>query len=447
MISDGAKGLTPRVIVQQLDQYIVGQDRAKRAVAVAMRNRWRRQQVPEDLRQDILPKNIIMIGPTGVGKTEIARRLAGLANAPFIKVEASHYTEVGYHGRDVESMVRELVELSMNMVRAEMGEQVRPQAEANAEERLLDALYEPDTSAETDAERREQRGRARRRLRRLLGEGRLDDRTVEIEVSEKPRVQGMAIGGEEMGVDMQSMLEEMLPTRVETRHLTVAEARAVLVRQESERLVDKQAVSRTAIWRAENNGIIFIDELDKVASSGSQTHGPDVSREGVQRDLLPVVEGCSVPTRYGMVHTDHVLFVAAGAFTVAKPSDLIPELQGRFPIRVELDDLTKDDFIRILREPRTALTKQYRALLATEGLDLEFTDEAVERVAEFAEQINQRGQSIGARRLQTVMEKLLEDVSFDAPEMTDRKLTVDRDYVEGRLAELIEDEDLTRYIL
>jgi ATP-dependent HslUV protease ATP-binding subunit HslU len=442
------KGLTPRAIVQQLDQYIVGQDAAKRAVAIALRNRWRRQQLPEALREDVLPKNIIMIGPTGVGKTEIARRLAALANAPFVKVEASHYTEVGYHGRDVDNMVRELVELSVNMVRSEMIEQVRPQAEGNAEERLLDCLYEPPAEAVDDADRAEKRRRARERLRKLLREGRLDDRAVEIEVTEKPVVvQGMAAGGDEMGIDMQGFLEQMLPSRTQRRRLSVGEAREVLAHQECESLVDRQAVHRAAIWRAENHGIIFVDEIDKIASARGETHGPDVSREGVQRDLLPIVEGCTVPTRYGVVRTDHVLFIAAGAFTVAKPSDLIPELQGRFPIRVELTDLTRDDFVRILREPRTALTRQYRELLATEGVALEFTDEAVERIAEFAETINQRTQSIGARRLQTVMEKLLEGVSFDAPDMAGRGVHVDREYVDARLSELIEDEDLTRYIL
>jgi len=434
--------------VQQLDQHIVGQEAAKRAVAIALRNRWRRQQLPEALREDVLPKNIIMIGPTGVGKTEIARRLAALANAPFVKVEASHYTEVGYHGRDVENMVRELVELSVNMVRSEMLDQVRPRAESNAEERLLACLYEPPEGAPDDADRAERRERARERMRRLLREGKLEERIVEVEVTEKPVVvQGMAVGGEEMGIDMQGFLEQVLPSRSQRRLLSVAEARDVLVHQECEKLVDKQAVHRKATWRAENHGIIFVDEIDKIASGRGQTHGPDVSREGVQRDLLPVVEGCTVPTRYGMVRTDHILFIAAGAFTVARPSDLIPELQGRFPIRVELTDLTRDDFVRILREPRTALTRQYRELLATEGVELEFADDAIERIAEFAETINQRTQSIGARRLQTVMEKLLEDLSFEAPEMAGRSVRVDRDYVEARLGELVEDEDLTRYIL
>ncbi len=443
------KGLTPRAIVQQLDQYIVGQDDAKRAVAIALRNRWRRQQVSGEMQREVLPKNIIMIGPTGVGKTEIARRLAGLANAPFVKVEASHYTEVGYHGRDVENMVRELVQLSHNMVREEMMEQVRPQAEQNAEERLLDYLYEPPTGGIDDEEKREQQARARERLRGMLREGKLDEREIEIQVTEKPQVvQGMVMGGEEMGVDMQSFLEEMLPGRTENRRMAVQEARDVLVHQESEKLLDRQTLARKALWRAENSGIIFVDELDKIASTGGESgRGPDVSREGVQRDLLPMIEGCTVPTRYGMVNTDHILFIAAGAFNVAKPSDLIPELQGRFPIRVELSDLTKDDFVRILREPRNALTKQYRALLETEGVELEFTDGAVERLAEYAERINRTTQSTGARRLQTVMEKLLEELSFEAPEIAPTRVVVDQGYVGTRLAELVEDEEQTRYIL
>ncbi len=441
-------GLTPRAIVRELDQYIIGQDAAKRAVAIALRNRWRRQQLSEELRQEVLPKNIIMIGPTGVGKTEIARRLANLANAPFIKVEASHYTEVGYHGRDVDSMVRELVELSATMVRAEAWEQVRSQAERNAEERLLDALYEPLAPGPADADRLEQQRRARERLRKLLTEGKLDERSVEVEVTEKPvLIQGLSVGSEEMGFDMQGFLEEMMPSRTERRRMTVSEARGVLIRQESEKLVDRESVARKAVWHAENHGIIFIDELDKIASSGGETYGPDVSREGVQRDLLPIVEGCTVPTRYGTVRTDHILFMAAGAFNVAKPSDLIPEMQGRFPIRVELDDLTKEDFVRILTEPRNALTRQYRALLATEGVRLEFTDDGIERIAELAEQINGRAQSIGARRLHTVMEKLLEAVSFEAPDVEQNDLVIDRAYVDEKLAELVKDEDLTRYIL
>ncbi len=442
------KGLTPRAVVRQLDQYIVGQDAAKRAVAVALRNRWRRQQLSEELRQEVLPKNIIMIGPTGVGKTEIARRLAGLANAPFIKVEASHYTEVGYHGRDVESMVRELVELAVNMVRAEMAAQVRDQAETTAEERLLDSLYEPGEVPVDDSERIEKRQRARERLRAMLREGKLEERVVEIEITEKAAmIQGVSLGGEEIGVDMQTFLEEMLPTKSEHRRLTVAEARQVIVQQETDRLIDRAAVARSACTLAEEHGIIFVDEIDKIAGPRSEDHGPDVSRGGVQRDLLPIVEGCTVPTRYGLVRTDHILFVAAGAFTVAKPSDLIPELQGRFPIRVELTDLSREDFVRILREPRNALTRQYSALLGTEGVEVEFTDEAVETIAGYAEEINRRTLSTGARRLQTVMEKLLEEVSFEAPDMAGQRLTVDKDYVEEKLADVVQDEDLTRYIL
>ncbi len=441
------EGLTPRAIVQQLDEYIIGQGEAKRSVAIALRNRWRRQQLAEEMRREVLPKNIIMIGPTGVGKTEIARRLAGLANAPFVKVEASHYTEVGYHGRDVESMVRELVDLSVNMVRSAMMKEVRPQAEEHAEERLLDLLYEPGAGTQ-EPERAEQRRRARRRLREMLHQGKLDDREVEIQVSEKPMVmQGVAFGGDEMGVDMQSFLEEMLPARTDTRRMSVEEAYEVLIHQESEKLVDRRSVTRKALWKAENQGIIFVDELDKIAGSHGEAQGPDVSREGVQRDLLPIVEGCNVPTRHGMLRTDHILFVAAGAFNVSKPSDLIPELQGRFPIRVELDELTRSDFVRILKEPRNALTKQYRALLQTEGIELEFTPEALERVADYAEQINSTAQSIGARRLQTVMEKLLETISFDAPDIAPEHVVVDRDYVDSKLADLVEDEDLTRYIL
>ncbi len=439
--------LTPRAIVAQLDEYIIAQDEAKRAVAIALRNRWRRQQLADLMRQEVLPKNIIMIGPTGVGKTEIARRLADLAGAPFVKVEASHYTEVGYHGRDVESMVRELVNVAVNMVQSEMMDSVRPQAESNAEERLLDRLYEPlDRPAE--AERAEQRRRARERLRRMLREGKLDERPVQVQLAERSTVvQGASFGGEEMPVEMQTFLEEMLPTRTETRQMSVAEARGVLVHQESEKLVDRRTLARRALWRAENSGIIFVDELDKIAGGRRGDYGPDVSREGVQRDLLPIVEGWTVPTRHGIVRTDHVLFIAAGAFNVARPGDLIPELQGRFPIRVELEELTKDDFVRILREPRNALTKQYRALLQTEQVELAFTDGAVERIAEFAERINQSTQSIGARRLQTVMEKLLESVSFEAPEIAPDTVNVDRNYVDQKLAELVEDEDLTRYIL
>lgn len=442
--------LTPKRIVEELEKYIVGQDEAKRAVAIALRNRWRRRQTDEEMRREILPKNIIMIGPTGVGKTEIARRLADLARAPFIKVEASKYTEVGYHGRDVESMVRELVEVAIDMVGEEMAEQVRPQAEENTEERLLERLYEPDVEIQEtpeDYDRTEQRRRARERLREMLQNGKLEDRKIEIEVSEKPQVvQTMAVGGDEMGMDMQGLLEQMLPSRTETRRLSVKEARRVLIQQETERLIDRETLHRRAQQRAQENGIIFIDEIDKIAGRESG-HGPEVSREGVQRDLLPIVEGSSVPTRYGVVRTDHILFVAAGAFTVTRPSDLIPELQGRFPIRVELDSLTQEDFRRILVEPRNALAKQYTALLETEGVELVFQEDAIERIAEISEQVNETTESIGARRLQTVMEKLLEEVSFHAPDMEGTCVEIDADYVDKRLEKLLEDVDMVRYIL
>lgn len=446
-----AENLTPRRIVEALDKYIVGQDKAKRAVSIAMRNRWRRQQTSEEMSREILPKNIVMIGPTGVGKTEIARRLAELASAPFVKVEASKFTEVGYYGRDVESMVRELVSVSLNMVREEMADEVRPQAESNAEERLLDGLYEPETDipdrAAEDFDRAEQRRRTRDRLREMLRDGQLEDREVEIEVTEKPTVmQGGMGGGEEMGIDMQGMIEQMLPTRHETRRMTVSEARDVLVQQEIEHLLDQETLHRRAIERAQESGIIFVDEIDKVAGRESG-RGPEVSREGVQRDLLPIVEGSSVSTRYGTVKTDHVLFVAAGAFTVSKPSDMIPELQGRFPIRVELNELTRDDFVRILVEPRNALTKQYAALLETEGVELRFGEDAIERLAEIAQEINENTESIGARRLQTVVEKLLEEVSFHAPEMSGTTVDIDADYVDDKLDDLVKDRDLTRYIL
>jgi len=441
-----ADELTPRRIVEELDKYIVGQQAAKRAVAIALRNRWRRQQITDEMRQEVLPKNIIMIGPTGVGKTEIARRLAALVSAPFIKVEASRYTEVGYHGRDVETMVRDLMSCAVNMVAGEMGELVRSQAERNAEERLLDSLYERPAPAPDD-EAEERRGRARERLRKLLRSGELDEQTVEIEVTERPLVvQSMVAGGDEMGIDMQGLLEQMIPARTEVRRMNVAEARRALIQQETEKLIDREALYRTALQRTEESGIIFIDEIDKIAGRESG-HGPDVSREGVQRDLLPIVEGTTVATRYGVVRSDHILFIAAGAFNVAKPSDLIPELQGRFPIRVELADLTRDDFRRILVEPRNALTMQYKSLLATEEVELEFTEDAIDRIAEIAEQINKRAESIGARRLQTVMERLLEDVSFDAPELGTTLLRVDAAYVDEKLKELVKDEDLTRYIL
>jgi len=447
--------LTPARIVEALDRYIVGQKSAKRSVAIALRNRWRRRQTLPEMQKEILPKNIIMIGPTGVGKTEIARRLAGLVRAPFLKVEASKYTEVGYHGRDVESMVRDLVKYAVKMVRDEMGEEVLPQARENAEERLLDCLYEPEPepsgseegAAANYEERRKQKERARERLREMLRDGRLEDRSVEVETTEKPAIQGMVAGGEEMGVDMQELFEQMMPSQTETRRMHVSNARRIIVQQEVERLIDKDRLHSEAVRRSEESGMIFIDEIDKVAGKEQQNQGPGVSRQGVQRDLLPIVEGTSVPTRYGMVQTDHILFVAAGAFSTSKPSDLIPELQGRFPIRVELDQLTKEDLMRILVEPRNALTSQYIALLKTEGVQLKFEKDAIQRLADIAAQINRNVAGIGARRLQTVMEKLLEEVSFNAPDMRGKNFKIDADYVDERLSDLAADRDMMQYIL
>jgi len=439
--------LTPQEVVQELDHYIIGQDEAKRAVAVAVRNRWRRLQLPREMAADILPKNIIMIGPTGVGKTEIARRLAQLVNAPFIKVEASRYTEVGYHGRDVETMVRDLTEVAVKMVHQRRLQQVRARAEHAAEERLLDVLLPLPQPVAVAPDGTPQRADSRERLRRMLREGKLDDREVEITVKEKPMImQGFAAGPEELGFDFQNMLERMIPSRTRTRRMKVREAREVLIQQEGEKLIDRQAIVEEALRSTENSGIIFLDEIDKIA--GRETgRGPEVSREGVQRDLLPIVEGTSVATRYGLVRTDHILFIASGAFHVSKPADLIPELQGRFPIRVELRDLTKEDFIRILTEPKNALTTQYKALLQTEGVEIHFETEAIERLAEIASEVNHRTNNIGARRLQTVMERLLEEISFHAPNMRGQTITIDTAYVEQRLADIIKDQDLTRYIL
>jgi ATP-dependent HslUV protease ATP-binding subunit HslU len=441
---------TPREIVSELDRYIVGQKAAKRAVAVALRNRWRRQQVPAELRDEIAPKNIIMIGPTGVGKTEIARRLAKLAQAPFVKVEASKFTEVGYVGRDVESMVRDLVDLAILMVKAEEAQAVRVKAEDLAEERLLDLLL-PGEAASASAEggSLESRESTRDKLRKLLRMGELDNRYVEVETQEM-KMPMMEVftpqGTEEMGINIKEMFGNLFPKKTKRRRMKVAEARELLVETEAEKLVDMEKVQTLAKERTEQSGIIFIDEIDKIASrEGGQ--GPEVSREGVQRDILPIVEGSTVNTKYGPVKTDHILFVAAGAFHVSKPSDLIPELQGRFPIRVELESLGEEEFVRILTEPRNALIRQYTALMETEGIELLFREDAVHEIARTAAMVNDRTENIGARRLHTILEKLLEDLSFDAPERRERRIEIDAEYVRNRLAEIVSDEDLSRYIL
>jgi ATP-dependent HslUV protease ATP-binding subunit HslU len=445
------KELTPRKIVTELDKYIVGQKDAKKAVAIAIRNRWRRLQLSSELREEVLPKNIIMIGPTGVGKTEIARRIANLVKAPFLKVEASKYTEVGYHGRDVESMIRDIVEVAVNMVRTEQMEKVSEKAEINADERLLDLLLplpeKKENTEETGTGIVEKQETTREKFKNKLKEGKLEDRIVEIKVQEKPVVmQGIVAGIEEIGVDFQNVIEKMIPPRSQVKKVPIGEARKILKQEEAEKLIDKEKVIKEALYCAENMGIIFIDELDKIASRESG-HGPDISREGVQRDILPIVEGSTVITRYGMIKTDRILFIAAGAFHVSKPSDLIPELQGRFPIRVELKDLGKEEFIRILTEPKNALIKQYIELLKTEGVTLRFGEDAIDEITDIAVKINRRGQSIGARRLHTVMEKLLEDDSFDAPEMNGKEIVVDAKYVQEKMKEIIKDEDLTKYIL
>ena len=443
------KSLTPRQVVEALDKYIVGQSAAKRAVAVAVRNRWRRQQLPEGVREDVWPKNILMIGPTGVGKTEIARRLANLTGAPFIKVEATKYTEVGYHGRDVESMIRDLLDGAIGMVREEQTQQVKEPAEAQVEERLLDHLLpkaEGITSYD-DPEREEKRARTRDKLRNQLRGGELEDRHVEIAIEERATVVGvLGQAGMEMDVEMQNMFEKMLPTKRETRRMTVRDARKVLFAQEAEKLIDKSKITAEAIARVEQTGIVFLDEIDKVTGTEKQ-HGPDVSRQGVQRDLLPIVEGSTVITKHGPVRTDHILFIAAGAFHQSKPSDLMPELQGRFPIRVELQDLTTEDFVRILREPKNSLTKQQVELLATEGVTVEFTDDAIDEMARIAFDVNRRTQNIGARRLYTIMERVFEEISFDAPELKGRRVKIDADLVRQRLADVVKDEDLSRFIL
>jgi len=441
--------LTPRQIVQELDRYIVGQEAAKKAVAVAIRNRWRRQQLSEDLRKDITPKNIIMIGPTGVGKTEIARRLAQLVGAPFLKVEATKYTEVGYHGRDVESMVRDLTESAIGMVRQEQRTLVETQAKERVTDRLLDLLlpqsgtWEPDNTEEND-----RRQRTREKMKARLEAGELEERSVELSVEHKavPVQIFSNLGMEQMDVDFQNMFERIMPKQNQQRQLKIREARRILLEQETEALIDRQVVTEKAVELAENQGIIFLDELDKVCGPPS-SHGPDVSRQGVQRDLLPVVEGTTVNTRYGPVRTDHILFIAAGAFHASKPSDLMPELQGRFPIRVELTDLKREDFLRILTEPKHALTKQYAELLATEGVTLEYTADGIEALADIAYEVNRTTQNIGARRLHTVLERVVEEVSYEGPDLPEKRVVINSAYVRGRLGEILKKEDLSRFIL
>ncbi|HIQ48874.1 MAG TPA: ATP-dependent protease ATPase subunit HslU [Aquifex aeolicus] len=445
-LSELLEELTPKKVVEELNKYVIGQEEAKRAVAIALRNRWRRQKLPENLRNEVIPKNILMIGPTGVGKTEIARRIANLIKAPFIKVEATKFTEIGYVGRDVESMVRELVEVSFQMVKQEKMKEVKERARRLAEERILDYLV-PHQFTSFGIRESQNIGK-REELREKLRKGELDDRIIEIEVKEKvvPMV-GIAgpPGLEELENQIKEMLSGLIPSR-KRRKVKVKEALQILEQEEAEKLIDMEEVAREAIYRAENFGIIFIDEIDKIAVK-TPGHGPGVSREGVQRDLLPILEGTTVNTKYGPVKTDHILFIGAGAFHMAKPSDLIPELQGRFPIRVELKPLTKADFKRILVEPENALTKQYIELLKTENVHLEFTEDAIEEIAKIAEEINTRTENIGARRLHTVMEKLLEDISFNAPEMSGQTIIIDAKFVRAKLAELAKDEELSRYIL
>jgi len=460
---------TPREIVAELDKYVIGQKNAKRSVAVALRNRWRRQRVEKDLRDEIAPKNIIMIGPTGVGKTEIARRLSKLAQSPFLKIEASKFTEVGYVGRDVESMVRDLTELAVNMVRAEEMEKVMVKAREMAEERMLDLLLPPPRRGSPEPAPKETSPEAaeagaspelavansakssptRERLRKMLREGKLDNRMVDLELTQRqiPVVEIFSNAGmEDIDFNLKEMFSSLLPKKTKRRRVKVPEGLELLAEEESQKLVDMDRVSSLAVEKVEQAGIIFLDEIDKIAGRES-THGPDVSREGVQRDLLPIVEGTTVNTRYGMVKTDHILFIAAGAFHVSKPSDLIPELQGRFPIRVELESLTQADFVRILTEPKNALLKQYKALLETEGIILSFTEDAVAEIAEIASLVNQRMENIGARRLHTVLERLLDEISFDAPDRREKKIAVDAGYVRKKLVEIIQDQDLSRYIL
>ncbi len=446
--------LTPREIVAELDRHIIGQDEAKRAVAIALRNRWRWKQLPEELRKEVLPKNIIMIGPTGVGKTEITRRLANLTGAPIVKVEATKYTEVGYYGRDVESMVRDLVESAVNLVRQRKSEEVREKAEARVEQRLVDLLVPatPEWEAESqetgdDAARRHER--TREKFREMLRAGQLEDRVVELETEQRqvPVQIFSAMGMEQMDLDLQNMFERIMPRHNTRREVTVREARRILLDQELEALMDRDAIHEEALRLAEDSGIIFVDEIDKICGPQEGSRTADVSRQGVQRDLLPIVEGTTVQTRYGPVKTDHILFIAAGAFHSSRPSDLMPELQGRFPIRVELSDLTRDDFVRILTEPSNSLTRQYQLLLGTDGVELEFTRDGIEAIADVAFQVNQSTQNIGARRLHTILERLLEEISFEAPHPETKRVVVDAEYVHQRLDKISRDEDLSRFIL
>jgi ATP-dependent HslUV protease ATP-binding subunit HslU len=441
------KTMIPRAILEELNRYIIGQEKAKRAVAIALRNRWRRQMIAESLRDEIAPKNIIMIGPTGVGKTEIARRLAKLANAPFLKIEATKFTEVGYVGRDVESMIRDLTELAVNMVKKEEQERVVEKARELAEERVLDLLVSPKKTPRTPEE--QSLDQTREKMRTLFKDGKLNEKTIEMEVPERssPIIEIFSAQGmEEMDMQLRDMFGNMLPKKTKRRKLKVAEAHELLIQEETKKLIDMDRAVSDAVNRVEQAGIIFLDEIDKIANR-DQGHGPDVSREGVQRDILPIVEGTTVTTKYGTVKTDHILFIAAGAFHMSKPSDLIPELQGRFPIRVELGPLSRDDFFRILTEPENALIKQYKALLDTEGIDLVFEKDGILEIAEIAQRVNEITENIGARRLYTVMEKLLDDVSFEAPEMQEKKVVITKEYVRQRLAEFLEKEDLSRYIL